>query len=101
MAIVAGEKMKDPANEFVIYEKNHDMGGTWLENRYGQNHPSGIHATDAGLTTDTPVANAIFRRTTTVTHSSQTPNGPITMGRPRRSLTTSRKPLQNILLSAS
>ena len=33
MGIVASEKMKDPANEFVIYEKNHDMGGTWLENR--------------------------------------------------------------------
>lgn len=33
MAIVADQKMRDPANEFVIYEKNHDMGGTWLENR--------------------------------------------------------------------
>ena len=33
MAIVASEKMQDPANEFVIYEKNHDIGGTWLENR--------------------------------------------------------------------
>lgn len=33
LGIIAKEKMQDPANEFVIYEKNHDMGGTWLENR--------------------------------------------------------------------
>ncbi|WEW56238.1 hypothetical protein PRK78_001677 [Emydomyces testavorans] len=24
----------DPDIEFVVYEKNHDVGGTWLENRY-------------------------------------------------------------------
>lgn len=34
MAIAVGQKLKDPAHEFVIYEKNHDMGGTWLENRF-------------------------------------------------------------------
>jgi hypothetical protein len=33
MAIAVGKKLIDPAHEFVIYEKNHDMGGTWLENR--------------------------------------------------------------------
>ncbi|KAJ5626335.1 hypothetical protein N7510_002644 [Penicillium lagena] len=34
LGIIAKEKMQDPANEFVIYEKNSDIGGTWLENRY-------------------------------------------------------------------
>lgn len=27
-------KKDDPDVEFVVYEKNHDVGGTWLENRY-------------------------------------------------------------------
>lgn len=27
-------KKDDPDVEFVAYEKNHDIGGTWLENRY-------------------------------------------------------------------
>ncbi|KAJ5604597.1 hypothetical protein N7510_009751 [Penicillium lagena] len=34
MAIVFSEKMKDKNAELVIYERNKDLGGTWLENRY-------------------------------------------------------------------
>ncbi|CAL5869728.1 uncharacterized protein PFLUO_LOCUS3958 [Penicillium psychrofluorescens] len=34
MAIVFSEKMKDKNAELVIYERNEDLGGTWLENRY-------------------------------------------------------------------
>lgn len=41
MAIAVGQKLKDPAHEFVIYEKNHDMGGTWLENRFVSSRPFG------------------------------------------------------------
>lgn len=33
MAIVFSEKMKDKNAELVIYERNEDLGGTWLENR--------------------------------------------------------------------
>lgn len=33
MAIMFGEKMKDKNAELVIYERNEDLGGTWLENR--------------------------------------------------------------------
>lgn len=33
MAIVFSERMKDKNAEFVIYERNEDLGGTWLENR--------------------------------------------------------------------
>jgi cation diffusion facilitator CzcD-associated flavoprotein CzcO len=28
------ERFKDRPTTLVIYEKNHDVGGTWLENRY-------------------------------------------------------------------
>ncbi|KAL3488334.1 hypothetical protein BJX62DRAFT_253348 [Aspergillus germanicus] len=34
MAIVFSERMKDKNAELVIYERNEDLGGTWLENRY-------------------------------------------------------------------
>lgn len=34
MAIVFAEKMKDKNAELVVYERNEDLGGTWLENRY-------------------------------------------------------------------
>lgn len=34
MSIVVGQKMKDSNIEFVIYERNSDLGGTWLESRY-------------------------------------------------------------------
>ncbi|KAJ0415082.1 hypothetical protein BJY00DRAFT_305134 [Aspergillus carlsbadensis] len=34
MAIVFNEKLKGRNAEFVIYERNEDLGGTWLENRY-------------------------------------------------------------------
>jgi cation diffusion facilitator CzcD-associated flavoprotein CzcO len=34
MAIVFTQKMQDSNAEFVIYERNADLGGTWLENRY-------------------------------------------------------------------
>ena len=33
MAIVVAEKLRDSNLEFVIYERNKDLGGTWLENR--------------------------------------------------------------------
>ncbi len=33
MAIIAGEKMKDHNVEFQIYDKENDLGGTWLVNR--------------------------------------------------------------------
>jgi cation diffusion facilitator CzcD-associated flavoprotein CzcO len=28
------DKFKNKPVELVIYEKNHEVGGTWLENRY-------------------------------------------------------------------
>ncbi|KAL2801096.1 hypothetical protein BJX66DRAFT_321046 [Aspergillus keveii] len=34
MAIVFNEKLKGHNAEFVIYERNSDLGGTWVENRY-------------------------------------------------------------------
>ncbi|KAL4806510.1 hypothetical protein BDV18DRAFT_159682 [Aspergillus unguis] len=34
LAILFSERMQDHAAELVIYERNHDLGGTWLENRY-------------------------------------------------------------------
>jgi cation diffusion facilitator CzcD-associated flavoprotein CzcO len=34
MAIVFNEKLKGRNAEFIIYERNEDLGGTWLENRY-------------------------------------------------------------------
>lgn len=34
MAMVFSERMKDKNAELVIYERNDDLGGTWLENRY-------------------------------------------------------------------
>jgi cation diffusion facilitator CzcD-associated flavoprotein CzcO len=33
MAIVFNEKLKGHNAEFVIYERNSDLGGTWVENR--------------------------------------------------------------------
>jgi hypothetical protein len=33
MAIVFSQQMKDSNAELVIYERNKDLGGTWLENR--------------------------------------------------------------------
>jgi hypothetical protein len=33
MAIMFSETMKDKNAELVIYERNKDLGGTWLENR--------------------------------------------------------------------
>lgn len=33
MAVVFSQKMKDKNAELVIYERNEDLGGTWLENR--------------------------------------------------------------------
>ena len=33
MGIVFNERMRDSNAEFVIYERNDDLGGTWLENR--------------------------------------------------------------------
>lgn len=33
MGIVFSERMKEANAEFVIYERNADLGGTWLENR--------------------------------------------------------------------
>jgi cation diffusion facilitator CzcD-associated flavoprotein CzcO len=33
MAIVFSEQMKNKNAELVIYERNEDLGGTWLENR--------------------------------------------------------------------
>ncbi|KAL2864081.1 flavin-containing monooxygenase [Aspergillus lucknowensis] len=34
MAIVFSQRMQDKNAELVIYERNEDLGGTWLENRY-------------------------------------------------------------------
>lgn len=34
MGIVFSQKMLDKNAELVIYERNADIGGTWLENRY-------------------------------------------------------------------
>jgi hypothetical protein len=33
MAIVISKQLQDSNLEFVIYERNKDLGGTWLENR--------------------------------------------------------------------
>lgn len=33
MAVVFSQKMQDKNAELVIYERNEDLGGTWLENR--------------------------------------------------------------------
>lgn len=33
MGIVFAEKLQNTNAEFVIYERNKDLGGTWLENR--------------------------------------------------------------------
>jgi hypothetical protein len=33
MAIVFSERMRNKSAELVIYERNQDLGGTWLENR--------------------------------------------------------------------
>ncbi len=32
--ILAAHRLRQAGVEFVIYEKNHDVGGTWLENTY-------------------------------------------------------------------
>lgn len=34
MAIVFSERMQERNAELVIYERNGDLGGTWLENRF-------------------------------------------------------------------
>lgn len=34
MAILYNEKLRDANVELTIYERNADLGGTWLENRY-------------------------------------------------------------------
>lgn len=34
MAIMFNEKMKNSNATLAVYEKNADIGGTWLENRY-------------------------------------------------------------------
>jgi hypothetical protein len=34
MAILFSQKMQEKNAELVIYERNEDLGGTWLENRY-------------------------------------------------------------------
>lgn len=33
MGIVFSQRMKDANADLVIYERNEDLGGTWLENR--------------------------------------------------------------------
>lgn len=40
MGIIFSQKMKDKNAELVIYERNEDLGGTWLENRYLPAHSS-------------------------------------------------------------
>ncbi|KAI9150713.1 FAD/NAD(P)-binding domain-containing protein [Paramyrothecium foliicola] len=37
MAVVFSQKMRDKNAEFVIYERNEDLGGTWLENSFAAN----------------------------------------------------------------
>lgn len=34
MGMVFNQRLKDKNAELVIYERNEDLGGTWLENRY-------------------------------------------------------------------
>lgn len=38
MGIIFSQAMKGRNAEFVIYERNRDLGGTWLENRYADIH---------------------------------------------------------------
>ena len=42
MGIVYTQQMRDNNTEFVIYERNNDLGGTWLENRYAHPNHTGI-----------------------------------------------------------
>ena len=46
MAITVSEKMKDANVDFVIYERNEDLGGTWLENRYPYVSGQEVHTID-------------------------------------------------------
>lgn len=41
MAIVFSERLQGKNAEFVVYERNVDLGGTWLENRSGGPPPWG------------------------------------------------------------
>lgn len=47
MAIVFSERLQGKNAEFVIYERNADLGGTWLENRSDRTptrgFPNGLH----------------------------------------------------------
>lgn len=40
MAITFSQKMQGKNAELVVYERNEDLGGTWLENRYDGSRPS-------------------------------------------------------------
>lgn len=43
MGILYNERMKDANVEFVIYERNEDLGGTWFENRLVHGNPGIAH----------------------------------------------------------
>lgn len=47
MAMVFSQRMKDKNAELVIYERNEDLGGTWLENRYVSSLSGGQSICDA------------------------------------------------------
>lgn len=46
MAIVFSQRMQNKNADFVIYERNNDLGGTWLVNRSFPHHPSSLLITD-------------------------------------------------------
>jgi len=91
MAMVFSEKLQDSNAEFVIYERNADLGGTWLENRYYmlplQISVNGYLLTITSLHETNSLykiivildVNATFQHTTMHTPSNLIQNGPIIM----------------------
>lgn len=91
MAIMFSETMKDKTAELVIYERNKDLGGTWLENRWASTdilkHSCEVLGSLIAMNIDIPAANAISLPTTTHTALLPTQNGQITT--PHHSRSTS------------
>jgi len=83
MGIIFSQRLQNGNAELVIYERNHDLGGTWLENRFGGDFIRYLLLLcPIELTHGLPgtrVASVIFLLTTMHTPSSPIPSGAITM----------------------
>ena len=77
MGIIWNQRMQDRNADFAIYERNSDIGGTWLENRSDNLLPAPEHCTENLL--DIPDANATSQLTTMHTRLSRMLNGRTTM----------------------